>query len=71
MAQWKPKRVVVGLAGLLAVCAVGLWAATNALGRGSRGREVFARFPNYKGRVADPRSSVGNLAVIAGTHSRI
>lgn len=57
MARWKPKRAVVGLAGLLAVCAVGVWAATNALGCGSEEREVFARFPGYEGRAPEPRPS--------------
>lgn len=58
MARWKPQRVVVELACLLAVCAVGVWAGTNALGCGAGEREVFARFPDYEGRVTEPRSYV-------------
>ena len=51
-------RRVVGLAGLLAVCAIGVWAVTNALGCGLGEREVFAQFPRYDGRVPELRSHI-------------
>ena len=55
MARWRLRRVIV-LVGLLAVCAVGVWAVTNALGCGFGERAVFAQFPRYGGRMPGPRS---------------
>ena len=46
MARWSVRRVV-GLTTVLAACAIGLWAMTNALGCGIGERAVFAQFPGY------------------------
>lgn len=51
-------RRVVGSAVLLAVCAIGVRAATNVLGCGFGEREVFAQFPRYGGRMPEPRSDI-------------
>ena len=57
MARWNARRVV-GLAALLAVCVIGAWAVTNALGCGFGERAIFAQFPNYGKRTLEPRSDI-------------
>lgn len=46
------------MAGLLAVCAIGVWVVTNAFGCGVGERAVLEEFPHYGGRTPEPRSEI-------------